>query len=508
MNRDRRRGALWLAVLVLAAASGEDARALTDEEIFREFRFNFISPGAHALGLGGAYISAATDATAAEANPAALQYVSKKQVFVEYRVTEPEDQFLRPSHGPFGSRDVGSTEDFADFLVVSSRDNITAPSFASFVLPLRIGKKRATIALSRQVVLDGENSLTSGDRQTFMDVSLEDFPVVVIPDPPNPPTIGRYAVENTVDGTLDAELVNYNIGFSISVHRDFSLGFTANLAEFDMRSTVNGNTEDPLGVLFSVHPRIDTGSGLSDIQTLTTIDDTDSDLGYTIGLHWHPDSVFPSGISPLRFGLVYRKGAELAVDERVQELNAATGMFEDIRLFDNVLKVPDRWGVGGSYHGNRWLVSADLERIQYSDLLEGFVTGVNFFTSDAFPPTLLPGVDNLRFDVDDATVFRAGAEYAFVTRGQWQYAIRGGYFNQPDNKIALQSIDNALIDPDIEEIFLDLFREGEDVDHFTAGVTLGTPQGLQLQFAGDFSDEGDVFVGSVIYQFGKTVLGR
>ena len=57
-------------------------------------------------------------------------------------------------------------------------------------------------------------------------------------------------------------------------------------------------------------------------------------------------------------------------------------------------------------------------------------------------------------------------------------------------------------------IFLDLFREGDDVNHFTAGVTLGAPQGVQLQFAGDFSDEGDVFVGSVIYQFGKTVLGR
>jgi hypothetical protein len=205
---------------------------------------------------------------------------------------------------------------------------------------------------------------------------------------------------------------------------------------------------------------------------------------------------------------VYRKGAELSVPEEVLEFNATSGQFEQIRLFDNVLKVPDRWGVGGSYHGNRWLFTADVERILYSDLLEGFVTGVNFFTSGAFPPTLLPGVDQLRFDVDDATVGRVGAEYAFVTRGQWQYAVRAGYYNQPDNKIALESIDDPAVDPDIEEIFLDLFRGGERVDHFTAGVTLGTPQGLQLQFAGDISDEGDVFVGSLIYQFGKTVLGR
>jgi hypothetical protein len=505
MNRDRRRGALWLAVLVLAAASGEDARALTDEEIFREFRFNFISPGAHALGLGGAYISAATDATAAEANPAALQYVSKKQFFVEYRRTEPDDQFLRPSGGARDFPDVGSTENWANFLTVSSRDDTNSLSFASFVLPFRIGKKRATIAFSRQVVLDGQNSLTSGERETFLDVSLESFPVVVIPDPPRP---RRYAVHNTVNGNLDAELLHYNLGFSVSVHRDFSVGITANLAELDVTSTVNSNTEDPLGVLFSVHPRVDTGDGLSDIQRLTTIGDTDTDLGYTVGLHWHPDSVFPSGVSPVRFGLVYRNGADLAVDERVQEFNAVTGEFEELRRFDNVLKVPDRWGVGASYFGKQWLVSVDVERIQYSDLLDGYVTGVNFFTSDAFPPTLLPGVTNLRFDVDDATVARVGGEYAFVTRGQWQYAIRGGYFNQPDSKIALKSVGDDTIDSDVEAILLDLFREGDDVDHFTVGVTLGAPQGIQLQFAGDFSDAGDVLVGSVIYQFGKTVLGR
>ena len=522
MKLDRRRRASALAVLLLAVASFGNAFALTDEEIFREFRFNFVSPGAHALGLGGAYISAATDATAAEANPAALQYVSKKQIFVEFRESQPASTFLQPSSGePFGDNAVGSTETFANFLIVNNQEDRSFPSFASFVLPFRMGQHRATVALSRQVVLDTQSSLTLGENGTFFDVSLPSFPNVVVPgDFPNPPTTERYVVSNTVEGALDAELVHYNLGFSISLHQDFSLGLTATLAELSMDSLVDSTVVDPFPVLDSIHPRIGNPGEMSDIKFRSTIDDeSDTDLAYTVGLHWHPDSVFPDGVSPVRFGLVYRKGAELAVDQVFEELklNPDTGTFESVsqgvlNAFDNVLKVPDRWGVGASYHGPRhWLLSADLERIQYSDLLDDFEKGINFFTNPElfqFPETNLPNLDELVFDVDDATVVRVGAEYSFISRGTWQHALRLGYFNAPDNKIALSRIEDEDVDDLVEDIFLDLFRPGEDIDHFTVGFTLGVPGGVQFQFAGDFSDDVDEFVASVIYQFGKTVLGR
>jgi long-chain fatty acid transport protein len=56
-----------LPLLLLAATT---ASALTDEEIFRNFRFNMINPGARSMALGGAFVSLADDATAAQANPA------------------------------------------------------------------------------------------------------------------------------------------------------------------------------------------------------------------------------------------------------------------------------------------------------------------------------------------------------------------------------------------------------------------------------------------------------
>jgi len=490
-----------IGVFLLFVAFG-NAWATTDEEIFRDFRFNFINPGARSAGLGGAFIAAADDATAIGANPAALHYVSRYEVFLEYRSVMPQTVTQGPSNGPFGSKDVDSMEDFTDFNLVTNREDTQFVSYAAFVLPVRLGKKRATFAFSRHVVLNGEISLTDGANQTMFDVSLLGYPIVTVPgDFPDPPTTERYSVNSTVMGQLDAQLVHYNFGFSISLLRDFSLGLTGTYAELSMDSLLLSNTLDPYPVLTSVHPRLGPPGAVSDITRQTIIDDqTDNGFGYTVGLHWHPDSVFPSGVSPVRFGLVYRKGADLGVDETVNEFNAVSGMFEQIDGFVNVLKVPDRWGFGASYHGNHWLFSADLERVRYSDLLDGFVTGVNFFTSLPAPDAVLT------FDVDDGTIFRVGGEYAFVNRAQWEFSFRAGYFNQPDNKIALKSVTNVT--PQQEAIFLDLFRGGEDIDHFTAGFSIGTPVGLQLQFAGDFSDAGDQLVVSGIYQFGKTVLGR
>jgi long-subunit fatty acid transport protein len=508
MKRYRRRSLAFLTGLLILTVSAGEIRALTDEEIFREFRFNFISPGAHALGLGGAYIAAAEDATAAEANPAALHYVSRKELFVEFRRTEPEDQILRPSRGARyadpANKAIGSTDNYTDFELVTGREDVNFPSFASFVMPFQLGKRRARVALSRQVVLDTESSLALDPlNETRLVASFVGFPIAVVPDPDNPGEYitERYQVENTVLGTLDAELVHYNLGFSVSLGRDFSLGFTGTLADLTMETFVESDTFDPKAVLNSVHPRIDTGQGAPNLLINTDIDDSDTDFAYTVGLHWHPDAVFPSGYSPIRFGVVYRKGAELSVQETVRELDTNTGSLVPIEEFDNVLAVPDRWGAGVAYRTNHWLLSADIERIEYSDLLKDYRERVNFFTSPAFEDIFDEAFETLVFDVDDATVYRVGAEYSLRTRGGWIHSLRGGYYNAPDNKIFLKSFDSG--DPQIDQIYLDLFRGGEDIDHYTVGFTLGTPADVHLQFAGDFSDAGDQFVGSAIYRFGK-----
>src|SRR6266487_4234493 len=57
----------------------------TDIESLSGLQFNFGNPGARSLGMGGAFLGLADDASAAEANPAGLTILRKPEISVEIR---------------------------------------------------------------------------------------------------------------------------------------------------------------------------------------------------------------------------------------------------------------------------------------------------------------------------------------------------------------------------------------------------------------------------------------
>lgn len=516
-------GVLLALCLVLQPAP---ARALTDEEVFRDFRFNFINPGARALGLGGAFIAAADDATAAQANPAALHYVSKGEFFAEYRVVDSKTQVFTPS------TTIGTIADptpfFLELSSVNNPEKQDFPSFASFAYPFRIGRRRATFALSRQSVLNVETTLADPEAgaATSQRFSLPEYPVWVNSglSCATDGDVEQYSVCTTVTGGLDAEIVHNNFGMSYSFLDDFSLGVTATYATLDIVSEVVNLTEDPRGFLQSSHPRLVDGAGVwEDARTRTSIDDGDAAWAYTIGLHWHPDKAFPgsaSGLSPLRFGLVYRKGARFDVPETRSTFETGVGFVTD-EVFTNTVREPDRFGLGVSWEiSHRFTVAVDVERVEYTDLLENYRTGINPLTSSqtatsAFTSAVSFSVSDPEFTVDDATVVHAGVEFLSLNWSGWSYALRGGYYNAPDNRIRLDKVtvcEGADLTPpcpgtataaEIEALLKDVFRGAEEVDHFTVGISVVTPIGLQLQFAGDLADDSDQYVASAIFRFGK-----
>src|SRR5438128_11310592 len=69
---------LMLIALPLAAQN-------TDIESLSGLQFNFGNPGARSLGMGGAFLGLADDASAAEANPAGLTILRKPEVTIEGR---------------------------------------------------------------------------------------------------------------------------------------------------------------------------------------------------------------------------------------------------------------------------------------------------------------------------------------------------------------------------------------------------------------------------------------
>jgi long-chain fatty acid transport protein len=501
MRRRRSWRTIWALLLLLAWTAPGNVRALTDEEVFREFRFNFVNPGARALGLGGAYIAAADDATAAVANPAALHYVNRMEVFAEYRSISTDDF---ESSASKGNNDIFSPEFNLPYLELNTKtvqDDANFPSFVSFAFPFKLGKVRTTLALSRQVVLKLSNGIDGSD----LDFAFVELPWVNPDggDPNNPsPTVEQYTVANSSLGGLDAEIVNYNVGISFSVGSDLSLGATATLSNLDMQSALVNRVQDPLGVLNTENPRVDRDNdGLADdFFTTSMANGTDSGFAYSLGLHYHPDSKFEAGFSPIRFGLVYNKGAEMAVPQTVV---VDPGGGQTVTTFENTVRVPDRFGIGVSGEvGRSWLFSLDLERINYSDLLENYRSGENFFTGGLIDDTVLNiGSDDVVFDVDDATVVHLGVEYNLITRGRWTYGFRVGFFNAPDNRIRMTQFNST--DDTTNEVFLDAFSGGEDQNHYTAGFSFNTPISLQFQFAGDFAENSTQFLASAIYRFGK-----
>src|SRR5215213_9842185 len=97
-----------------------------DIEALSGLQFNFGNPGARSLGMGGAFLGLADDASAAEANPAGLTILRKPEVSIEAR--NYLEQQLFTTSGTFP--DVERTA----FTHHSDRVGVT---FASAVLPIR-----------------------------------------------------------------------------------------------------------------------------------------------------------------------------------------------------------------------------------------------------------------------------------------------------------------------------------------------------------------------------------
>src|SRR6058998_891883 len=87
---------MCLALAVCAAAAVPLAAQNTDIESLSGLQFNFGNPGARSLGMGGAFLGLADDASAAEANPAGLTILRKPEFSIEGR-NYMQDQVLTTS---------------------------------------------------------------------------------------------------------------------------------------------------------------------------------------------------------------------------------------------------------------------------------------------------------------------------------------------------------------------------------------------------------------------------
>ncbi len=218
---------LALVVAALLAGAAGPAFAITDEEGNASLQFSFVPPGARALGMGGAFIGLADDATAAYTNPAGLVQLVNTEVSAEYRNASYTTTFIAGDQPRYDEAD--STEDGLGFL--------------SVVIPF----ENWAVALYRHEYLRYSTEFLGAAESTAL---------------------------RTFFTTMDIKGVNLGASLAYRFSPDFSVGVGVARSELDLRSaTVRENNAQQFN-----QPGAFGAAQIAD----------DSDVIFNIGVQWKP----------------------------------------------------------------------------------------------------------------------------------------------------------------------------------------------------------------------------
>ncbi len=432
MNRSR-----WFLILLVSILFSPQLFAVTDEEIFRAFSLNLTTPGARAMGMGGAFIGRADDATAAETNPAGLTILARPEISLEYRHRDKRRTNTTITNIPITNLDanpsppdIGIDFGLADFNASDSLDSVDALGFASYVHPF----ENWTLGLSRHVLIDVDATVVG-------EVSASPF---------------HFIEANSFAGSAEIENVNYGISVATKVGDIVSFGATLKISDFSIRSDV--------GARQKAQPQFG--------QHFTSVYDTDDvKVGLNLGVLVKPTSW-------VSIGAVYKYDPSFELRTVVTNIDRPTGPEQVVSNVD--FDVPDQLGAGLSVSGGDFTVNLDVIRVLYSQL-EDVQAGFSLFTHLlSFP------LDQLVFKIDDGTDIHIGGEY-LVRSQSAVLAFRAGFYRQSRNLFYFSKA------PEAGDFLVPIFgTEAPDpLNHVTigGGVTFNR---IQFDLAGDFALEKEV----------------
>lgn len=432
-------GRITVAFAVLLIIGITPVGAQSNQDIaFADFQFNRSLPGARSLGMGGAFVALAHDATAAFANPAGLIKLRRPEISLEGRSWTATSRFVE--RGRITGAPTGIGIDQGDFVLEEVEGETEGLSFASYVHPLPA--RRLAFGLFHHVLADYHIALAS--QGVFTGSSLI-------------PRFGPYLASTELKVTMTgASLAHEFRGCWQENTSCLRLGVTLGQYELDLLSRTRVFPDPPPD-----------GKGLSDFRgplgpsAITEGDDTD--FAIMVGLLWESDGRWTVGAA-------YRMGPGFDIQERV---------FSPLR--DARLKLPDQFAVGVSVEAfEGFFVSFQYDRVKYSALREenGFEV----------------------FEIPDANEYRLGLEKVFFSSdrpGAPQYILRAGAWLDPDHRIRFQGEPTQLLDQFRQAYFgLPL----DDDEHYSVGggIHLGR---FQLDAGYDSSGRIDTVAVSAVYRF-------
>lgn len=406
--------------------------------------FSFSNPGARSMGVGGAFVALADDATAAFANPAGLVQLLRSEVSLELRQRNYSSPYTR------GGRALGTPTgrgiDTIDGIHTAFSDDTTSGiSFLSFVYP----GASWSLALYRHQLADF--SMTTQINGLFGDVPEGG--------------VRRHPDQRS---TIDLAIVATGVSGAYQLSERFSLGLglTYFSGQVEYRGAIYG---------VDVYPDTfwESNSFLPDRRLASSSFDTDeSDIGFNVGGLWKITESW-------RLGIVYRQSPRFDYElyNRAGPANEEPEGSILASVTDRSIAFPDVWGLGIAYRSpsGSLTVGFEWDRVEYSTILESLES---------------PVADIEDVSVDDANELHLGLEYVFL-EARPLIAIRGGLWHDPDHRYRSHSEDPFA---------RALYPAGEDTLHIAVGIGVAFRM-FQIDIGVDFSDLVDQFALSAIYSF-------
>ena len=427
----------------------------TDIESLSGLQFNFGNPGARSLGMGGAFLGLADDASAAESNPAGLTILRKPEVSIEFHNFKEQQMFT-------------TTGTYPDIQRTAFSHYGHRLSFASFVIPI----KSLTIGAYFHEPLHNQGSgqvapvVNKLSGQIVTDVPAFYLPTTAggpvsksecaaIDQKANDPfacleyTILPFLSQLTVQERTFGLSAAYEIGH-------LSGGVTVRRQKFD-ESAFTFRPEFPPSIAVQATSDITGSNGnAKDVSAITL----------TGGMKW----TINNNVS---VGGVYKQGAKFNTE--IFEATADTAN-QFVKVGDTTFHVPDVYGVGVSVSPIPVLkVNADAVRVAYSNLVDDFVS----INAD------IRSLDKA-YKANDVTELHVGAEYFFLMKVP--VAIRAGVWRDPAHSIEYRGpLDKGEVRARAAEVAdAILYPKGSAQRHISLGAGLAWPQ-FSIDAAFDYS---------------------
>lgn len=403
---------LWLAL---------SAFAQTDETIFREFQFDFSTPGARANAMGRAFVALADEATAAYNNPAGLSVLRKPEFSLEFRVSESRFDALE-SDNRFLLLDGTAKETTQD---------LSSITFASFSV------SRGNVNFSAFFVnhLDYErppiNESTEWERDDDFDFYTFTY-------------INQHHVRNI-------EINTYGLSFSRRFGK-LSLGASVGLSNLDVDYSY-----------FTSLTSFDIG--FSD-RVESSARDQSYKPTYVLGTLYQ--------MTPkLRLALSYKRQPRFVFNETI-----STNAVPAETPLSVAMKVPDSFELGISFQPNDfWTVVLESDWVQYQQLSDNFtvLSALDAGLGDLFRFE----ADDYRNNNDPEV--HAGVEYLLPLK-RHILAFRAGAFTENDHKTRFVGEPGPAEDPRVYAIQDFVFNTGDRSSDVGYTLGLGYVWNSKLQF--------------------------